>query len=146
MPIYNTCYEGKRFAPLCETKLHRVSEYKRRLASFPLLISSSAGSLSYLVVNKKEPTRRSAPISVFLSVLCLLLQYLFALCNGTQCHSECSWLLFLTQHASERPKQVHLWLVLHQSKTHVHKSGQCGDALAAPCEHLMDVLQSSSAE
>lgn len=42
--------------------MHRVSEYKRTLASFPLLISSGAGSLSYLtVVNREEPTQEVLP-------------------------------------------------------------------------------------
>lgn len=55
--------------------MHHVSEYKRTVASFPSLTSSSPGSLSRLsAVNWKEPTqRRSVPISLFLPVLYQLL-------------------------------------------------------------------------
>lgn len=139
----------KRFSTLRETKTYRVSEYKRTLASFPLLISSSAGSLSYLtVVNREEPTPTSPPISVFSAVsvsfvTSLLLQTLHTQCVVTHCHSEHSRLLFFPQHVWKRhqlgpPKQVHLRLVLHQHQPHAHlESDHHGVALAAPCGHLM---------
>lgn len=120
-----------------------VSEDERTLASFPLLISISTGILSHLsVVNWKRPTwRRGCSHFCFFQcgTSCSLNTSApterlrtMAVTQGT---SELSWQLFNLRkgHQLGQPEQVHVCLVLHQDKPHVHlKAWWDGAAPAAP--------------